>query len=109
MPKFVLTHSQKAQLVSWLNREKDYLLSCRSIAQQILTPRVTGTLELISNDLDFVTRVREEVKDEDPSLGPMPVLLSDDDIQAIIDIGHANTYPKLQSFWNEIIEVLGAV
>ena len=105
MPQLSLIPDQKAQLVGWLNREKDYLLSIRSMASQIIVPDVTGTLELIKRDLEFIVRVRSAVRDqEDDQL----VELSDEDTDTLIDVGRNNKYSNRDVFWKGIIEAASA-
>jgi hypothetical protein len=102
MPQLDFSKDQKSQLAGWLNREKDYLLSVRSMATQILTPEITGTLELIKQDLEFVVRVRSAIRDTD---NDEPIELSEQDSETLIDIGRGNKYANRAEFWRGIIEV----
>lgn len=101
MPYVTLTNEKKAQLVGWLNREKDFLLSIKAMAERIMVPDATGTLELIRRDLEFVIRVRTAIRGAED-----PVDLTDDDIEALVTVARKNTYDNRAVFWRSIIESL---
>lgn len=104
MPFLVsFTDDQKSQLVGWLNREKDHLLSIKSMAEKIILPGVTGTLELIKQDLDFVVRVRTAIRTVDRDA---PIDLSLQDREALVDVARSNTYANRESFWKGIIDAI---
>ena len=104
MPLLNFTQDQKSQLAGWLNREKDFMLSVRSMASQILIPDITGTLELIKQDFEFIIRVREAIRDTHDD---EPIEISEQDIETLIDIGRGNKYANRAEFWKGIIEVAG--
>lgn len=105
MPQLTLAPDQKAQLKGWLNREKDYLLSIKSMAQQIIVPSVTDTLELIKRDFEFIFRVREAVP---PEGDDSPIELADEDLETLIDVARSNRYANRDVFWRGIIEAATA-
>ena len=105
MPKIPLTSEQKAQLVGFLNYEHDHGIATRSIARQSVIPRATGTLEMISNDYEFIIRVRDTVRkarDEDPDLSLI-------DMETLELIARANDYRDREIFWDSIVESIGRV
>jgi hypothetical protein len=103
MPNVNLTSDQKAQLVGWLNREKDHLLSVKSMAEKIQVPKVTGTLELIRNDLEFVVRVRAAIRETDDNT---PVEISTADSETLVDVARDNTYANREEFWKGVIDAV---
>jgi len=105
MPKIPLTSEQKAQLVGFLNYEHDHAIATRSIARQSVIPRSTGTLEMISNDYEFIIRVRDTVRksrDDDPDLSLI-------DMETLELIARANEYRDREIFWDSIVESIGKV
>lgn len=109
MPQITFTDDQKRQLVGWLNNEKDYLLSATTMSERILIPRVTGTLELLLSDLEFVRRLRRTIKGYDengvPTRAPDDkVELSYQDTETLVDIARSNRYENREVFWRSIIE-----
>lgn len=100
MPTINFTDDQKSQLVGWLNREKDHLLSVKSMAEKVIVPAVTGTLELIKNDLEFVVRVRTAIRTVERT---DPVEMSFQDCEILVDVARANTYANREEFWTGII------
>ena len=103
MPIIHFTEVQKAQLVGWLNREKDYMLSVKSMAEKIILPGVTGTLELIRNDFDFVMRVRAAFHTKNRA---EPVEMSVQDGETLVDVARANPYANREHFWRSIIDAV---
>ena len=101
MPLVDLTDAQKAQIIGWLHREKDYLLSIKSMAERVLTPRTTGTLELARNDYDFVVRLLDAIYHREG-----PVELSDSDCETLDDIAQANPYPDRAMFWRGVSDAV---
>ena len=100
MPTINFSDDQKSQLVGWLNREKDHMLSVKSMADKIILPGVTGTLELIKQDLEFVIRVRTAIRTVERD---DPVELSIQDCETLVDVGRANNYSNRDEFWKSII------
>jgi hypothetical protein len=96
------TKAQKAQLGGWINRENDHLLSLRALSREILIPEITGTLELIQNDLEFTVRVRDAIRG---TTNDDPIEISESDIETLIDIGRGNKYPNRVEFWKSVVEV----
>lgn len=101
MTQITLTNDQKAQLIGWLNREKDYLLSIVAMSDRILLPRVSGGLDVVKNDLDYVTRLRETLRNSDLELE-----LTIEDIEILSDVAAKNPYPNRRDFWTSITKVL---
>ncbi len=97
MPTVQLTSELKAQLIGWLNREKDYLLSIDAIAKRIIIPSVTGTLKLIETDLDYVLRLRRSLREQE-----LDVELSVEDIETLVDVALANQYENRKGFWKAV-------
>ncbi len=102
MTSITLTHEQRSDFLRWLNREKDFLLSVQSIALRTLTNHVTGSLEAIRGDLDFIRRVRETCW----RCTENTISLSSDDIDILIDIAGQNTLVEKQPFWDGLKELL---
>jgi len=102
MPNVTLTSDLKAQLIGWLNREKDYLLSIASMGEAVILPGVTGTLECIKNDLEYVNRLRRVLRENELSVD-----LTTEDIEVLADVARANRYENRREFWGEITKVLG--
>lgn len=101
MPSINLSSDLKAQLIGWLHREKDSLLSIVAIAERIVIPGVTGTLDLARTDLDFVMRVRSAIRGMDT-----PVDLSPQDLETLLDIARSNVFPERAGFWTEVVRQL---
>lgn len=101
MPQIRFTNDQKAQLIGWLNREKDHLLSMNSMADRIIIPRVTGALSCIKGDLDFVTRLRSALRGSNESTE-----LSVQDSESLMAVAQANEYDDRIDFWKSIERVL---
>jgi len=97
-----LASDQKAQLVGWVNREKDFMMSIRAMAERIIMPRATGTLELIKNDYEWLERVKESVKES----GDGPVDLGESDVETLVEIARANNYADRREFWRSIVETV---
>lgn len=111
MPQIRFTDDQKRQLVGWLNGEKDLLVSLESIARRIVIPRVTGSLDLITDDLLFVRRVHQSIsmynRTGERVRGPSDsVELSNQDMETLVDIARSNRYEDREPFWRSIIETL---
>lgn len=101
MPQVTLSNEQKAQLIGWLNREKDYLLSIDSMALRIIIPRATGTSDFIKNDLDFAIRLRSTLRGQDPTTE-----LSVQDAETLVDVARANDYSNRAEFWKSIVSAV---
>jgi len=101
-----LNNDQKAQLVGWLNRENDFLLSMKAMGERCVVPGATGTLELVRNDYEWVQRVRKAVK-MTPTSTCQGVDLSEQDIETLVDIARANRYADRDSFWTGIVRSCG--
>jgi hypothetical protein len=101
MPQFTFSTEQKAQMIGWLNREKDHLLSITSMAERIILPRVSGTLDCARNDLECVNRLRSTFRDD-----TLEIELSDQDVETLIDIASTNQYADRVSFWKSITKTL---
>lgn len=97
MPQITLTNEQKAQLVGWLNWEKDHLLSIVSMSKQIILPKVSGTLELAKNDLDFLVRLRNNLRNTD-----LTIDFNVQDIEILSDVAGQNPYANRREFWTGI-------
>ena len=92
--------SQKKMLGAWLTREKDHLLSMRALGRQIVIPGATGSLEVISNDLEMVVRLRWAIRtDSNPDL-------LEGDIETLIDIADENQFEDRADFWRSIKTLL---
>jgi len=105
MPKIPLTSEQKAQLVGFLNREHDHGIALRSLARQVIIPGATGSLELISNDYEWIVRVRETIKksrEDQPDL-------SLSDVETLEVIARSNVYRDREDFWNSIVDTIGSL
>lgn len=104
MPQVYLSNEQKAQLVGWLNREKDHLLSIVSMAERIIIPGATGTLELAKNDLEFASRLRLSLRNRESSI----ISLSDDDAETLVQVARANKLEERDAFWSGVVLALEA-
>lgn len=102
MPIVNLTNDQKAQLVGWLNRENDFLLSMKSMGERCIIPRATGTLELVSNDYEWIQRVRRSIKESTEGVD-----VSEQDIETLVEIARSNKYSDRETFWRGIVEQCG--
>lgn len=102
MPRIHLTNDQKAQLVGFLNREHDFSIALKCMAERCIVPTATGTYELLRNDYEWLVRVRETVKfsKDDPDL-------SEQDIETLVDVARANSYSDRKAFWGSIIDSIG--
>lgn len=101
MPNVNFTNDQKAQLVGWLNRENDYMMSIKAMAERVVVPGATGTIELIRNDFDWVRRVRDAIRGErDKEV----VDLSAADLETLVDVARANHYANRVEFWQSVID-----
>jgi len=96
-----LTSAQKAQLIGWLNREKDYLLSVLFVSEKLIVPRVRGTLDCIWNDLSFVTRLRTLVRASTDT-----ILLDQADAETLLDVAQSNQFEDRREFWEGIAKAL---
>ena len=101
MTQITLTNDQKAQLMGWLKREKDYLLSIVSMSERILLPRVSGALEFVKNDLDYVSRLRDTLRNSGLELE-----LTIEDIEILADVAAKNPYDNRRDFWTSISRAL---
>ncbi len=97
-----LTNDQKAQLVGWLHREKDHSLSIVAMAERVIIPRATGTLELIRSDYEWINRVKDAIRESDND----DVDLSDQDIETLLVIARCNTYADRRIFWRSIVTAI---
>ena len=104
MPQVTLTSDQKAQLIGWLNREKDHLLSILAMADRIVVRRVTGLMDIIKLDYDFVTRLRSTLRGDELEVDH-PV----QDITILLDVANANHYADKKALWKGIAEAIGRV
>ena len=95
-----LNIEQKRQLAGWLTREKDFLLSIEAMAEKIQIPAVSGSLELISNDLDSVEKMRFALRPD----GRLDFL--DDDLQIVLEVAEKNKFADKRDFWNDIRALL---
>ena len=108
MPQILLTTDQRAQLGGFLNREKDFLMSISAMADRIVTPGVTGTIELIRNDYEFVERLRKSlrnVRSGNPALAEI-VYLSEADLDTLANIDASNKFADRAPFWRSITEAV---
>ena len=101
MPQITLTNDQKAQLIGWLNREKDQLLSIVAICERIVTPRRTGTLDCAQNDLDSVINLRLKLRG-----GELTTEITEEEQDMLVDASHANRYADKAAFWRGIEEAI---
>lgn len=99
-----LTNEQRMMLAAWIRREKDYCLSVKCIAGHIVTPRVTGTSDSITDDLDFIYRVKKAVESRDSE-----VSLAEEDADRLLACAQANRFQDKEVFWNAIEEMLQAL
>jgi len=99
-----LTSEQRTMLAAWIRREKDYGLSIKCIASHLVTPRVTGTYDSISDDLDFIHRVKQAVESRD-----LEVSLAEEDGDRLLACAQANRFQDKEVFWNAIVETLQAL
>ncbi len=89
-----LTEALQRQMAGWLIWEKDHLLSIRSMSRNILIPTVTGSLEIISNDLEMANRMRFALRpDGNPDF-------QEEDCQTVLEIASNNRYEDKVEFWN---------
>lgn len=102
MTLIALSSNQKAQLVGWVNREKDFMMSIRAMSERIITPRATGTLELIKNDYEWLERIKLSVKES----GDGPVDLAESDVETLVEVARANNYADRREFWRSVIETV---
>jgi len=99
-----LTNEQRMMLSAWIRREKDYGLSLKCIAGHLITPRITGTYDSISEDLDFVYRVKQAVESRD-----LEISLAEDDADRLLACAQANRFQDKEVFWKAIEETLQAL
>jgi len=99
MPQIRLTNDQKAQLMGWLRREKDHLLSIDAMAERILIPHITGSLDCIKSDLEFATHLRASIRGEDEVVD-----LTDQDVENLVDIAAKNQFENKVEFWKSIVK-----
>lgn len=97
MPTITLSNDLKAQLIGWLNREKDFLLSIDSMAERIITLRRTGTLDCIKADLDAVTKLRLTLRGPD-----VESEITEEEADMLIDAAELNPYNNRIQFWDTI-------
>lgn len=105
MPTIILTSNQKAQLVGWLNREHDYSLSIKSMAERCILPGATGTLELIRENYEWIIRVRETIKQSRNT----DTELSEQDLETLMEVARANTYSDRAELWKSVITSINEV
>ena len=88
---------QRRQLSAWLMREKDHIISMRALGRSILIPSVTGSLDIVSNDLEMVNRMRFALRKitEDPDF-------LEEDLQTVIEVAEKNKFEDKEQFWSEI-------
>jgi hypothetical protein len=101
MAQVTFTSEQKAQLIGWLNREKDYLLSCNAMAGNIIITEISGSLECLRNDLDFVMRLKQALRGES-----LNVEIDEQDKANLILVADANRYANREALWKSVKEVL---
>lgn len=100
MAQINFTNDLKMQLRGWLNREKDYILSIDAMAGRVLVPRVTGTIDVIKSDLDFVFRLRDSLREDGPTE------MSSSDVETLIDVAEANPYDNRVAMWKGVTAAL---
>ena len=98
-----LSNEQKAQLVGWLHREKDHSLSIVAMAERVIIPRATGTLELIRSDYEWINRVKDAVRES----GDGAVDLSEQDVETLSVIARSNNYADRREFWRSVLVSVG--
>jgi hypothetical protein len=96
---------ERAMFTAWVRREKDRLLSIRALAREILIPQVTGTLESISEDLDFSYRLKNAVEAKRDA----PLVLAEDDVDRLLGCAQANQYADRSEFWASVESRIKAV
>lgn len=93
-----LTETQLKMLIGWLHREKDYLLSIRSMARSIILPQVDGSEEILSNTLETVNRIRIDL------IRTSQLHVSEEDAELLLDSAEKNSFAEKQPFWDELKE-----
>ena len=73
------------------------------MSERVILPRVTGTLELAKNDLEFLTRLRNTLRNSD-----LTVQLSTEDIETIAEVAGKNQWENRKEFWLSIERLAGA-
>lgn len=91
------THEERSQLGGWARREDHYLLAMRSMARMIVAPKVSGTLDSIHNDYDFIDRIRSSIHDHNDI-----TILSEEDADHLLLIAQANRLPDKTMFWKSV-------
>lgn len=99
MPKVALTPMQRVELSKWINREKDYTLSIKSMAEKIHTLRVRSTLDLIKDDYELINHIRGAIKADSPDL-------SHDAIALLTNVAASNRFPEEEPFWRSLADTL---
>ena len=102
MISITLTPDTYRSFQSFLHREKDFLLSIRSMSQDILTPKGTGSVELISADLELIKRLQSGLRSD------WSLTLTEADADLLLEIGSHNKFSDRQELWNELDEKITA-
>jgi hypothetical protein len=71
------------------------------MAERVMIPASTGTLELIKRDLEFAIRLRGSIRGLEDAIE-----MSDQDVETLLDVARANTYDNRAVFWKSIIDTL---
>lgn len=100
MIELPITDDQRAQLIGWVNREKDHLLSIVAMGERIITTKVTGSLDASRTDLHFLTNLRSA------AYAQGGLRLTPEDVELLSDIAGANKFPNRERFWREIQDVI---
>ena len=68
----------------------------RELSRSILIPSVTCSLDIVSNDLEMVNRMRFSLRKiaEDPDF-------LEEDLQTVIEVAEKNKFEDKEQFWND--------
>lgn len=101
MPTLNFTPPQRAQLIGWLNREKDFLISLDSLSRRILIPKTTGSDEMIARDLDIARSLRSKIASHGET-----VELTEDECEILVMAAEFNSVDDRKEMWEEVIKVI---
>jgi len=101
MPTINFTDAQRAQLIGWLNREKDFLLSIESLSRRVLLPKATGSISLIGADLQLCIDLRDKLRSSEEL-----VVLTDDECEALLAVAESNEYEDRRELWEGVSQVI---
>jgi len=96
------TYEERSMLGGWLSRELGFQRAIKALLSQVITPKVTDTTTAISQDLDFISRVKSSIRVDVVAQDGKKTILSEEDADLLLLIAQANTYDNRRQFWSDV-------